>query len=96
MADKELFINATRLVEVDGNANIPTVLHYSSSGGVLFGSAALAAAKGRYQLNEAFKIDLGNIDPTSGQRAKICSGLNLRFSTSRSSGVETVVTRKQY
>lgn len=59
MADKELFINAIRLIDIDGNTNIPTVLHYSTTGTALFGSAALAAGSGRYQLNEGIKIDLG-------------------------------------
>ena len=62
--EKDFFINAVQMVEVEGSANIPTALFYSRSRTVLFGSAALAEAEPE-QLNEDFKIDLGYIDPDS-------------------------------
>jgi hypothetical protein len=65
MEQKEFFINAVELIDVDGSRNIPTVLYYHKGKPVLVGSAALAAAKNRFELNEDFKVDLGFIDPTS-------------------------------
>lgn len=65
MKKKEFLINAVRMVEVEGSANIPTSLLYAGKGKVLIGSAAIAAAQNRRQINEDFKIDLGNIDPSS-------------------------------
>ncbi|MDQ3817487.1 MAG: molecular chaperone [Acidobacteriota bacterium] len=66
MRKKEFLINAVRMVEVDGSNNIPTALFYAGKGRTLIGSAAIAATtKSRHHLNEDFKIDLGNIDPTS-------------------------------
>jgi hypothetical protein len=71
MRKKEFLINAVRMVEVDGSANIPTSLFYSNKGKVLIGSAAIAAAKHRRQINEDFKIDLGNIDPKSPSQKRL-------------------------
>lgn len=66
MSKKEFFINAVRMIDVDGSTNIPTVLFYAPDRQVHIGSSALAAAKSRrHEINEDFKIDLGNIDPTS-------------------------------
>jgi len=61
---KEYFINAVQMVEVDGSTNVPTVLFYDRSGRILVGSAALAEGRAE-DLNEDFKVDLGNIDPES-------------------------------
>ncbi len=65
MADKAFLIRALRLIEIDDNTNVPTVLYYPSGSQVLIGSAALAAADAHDLLNEDFKVDLGNINPTS-------------------------------
>ncbi|MBZ5565302.1 MAG: molecular chaperone [Acidobacteriia bacterium] len=62
--EKDFFINAVQMVEVEGTTNIPTVLLYRRGAGVLIGSAALAAETPD-QLNEDFKVDLGNINPES-------------------------------
>lgn len=64
MRKREFLINAVRMVEVEGSPNIPTSLHYVGKGKMLIGSAAVAAAQRRNQINEDFKIDLGNIDPS--------------------------------
>jgi hypothetical protein len=66
MTNKAFFIRALRLIDVDDNTNIPTVLYYDPGSRVLIGSAALAAAADKHELlNEDFKVDLGNINPTS-------------------------------
>lgn len=70
MRKREFLINAVRMVEVDGSTNIPTNLFYAGKGKVLIGSAAIAAANTRRQLNEDFKIDLGNIDPSSSTQRR--------------------------
>ena len=65
MEKKEFFINAINMIDIEGNANIPTVLYYQDKGPPLIGSAALAAAESRLDINEDFKIDIGFIEPTS-------------------------------
>ena len=62
MASKELFINSLQMIPVDGSVNVPTVLLYRRDAPPLFGSSAVAAAKKREELNEDFKIDLGNVE----------------------------------
>jgi hypothetical protein len=68
MRKKEFLINAVRMVEVEGSPNVPTSLHYTGKGRLLIGSAAIAAAERRNQINEDFKIDLGNIEPGSAPK----------------------------
>lgn len=63
MSKKEFFINAIPMIDVEGSTNIPTVLHYGPGDEVRIGSEAFAAAKSRHELNEDFKLDLGNLDP---------------------------------
>ena len=65
MEKKEFFFNAVELIDVDGSKNIPTILFYQKGEPVLIGSAALAVANNRFEINEDFKIDLGFIEPTS-------------------------------
>src|SRR5229473_1749173 len=66
MADKSFLIRALRLIEIEDNTNVPTVLYYPPGSQVLIGSAALGAATDAHDLlNEDFKVDLGNINPTS-------------------------------
>lgn len=66
MAKKDFFINSVELVDVQGSTNIPTLLFYESGKrNPLFGSDAIAAAKFRAELNEDFKVDLGNFKPGS-------------------------------
>lgn len=61
MSDKGLLINAIGLVDIHGSTNIPTVLYYRKNGPVAIGSEALGLKQSRRELNEDFKIDLGNI-----------------------------------
>lgn len=61
MSDKGLLINAIGLVDIQGSTNIPTVLYYRKNGPVAIGSEALGLKQSRRELNEDFKIDLGNI-----------------------------------
>lgn len=78
MEKKEFFINAIRMTEVEGSTNIPTVLFYPTGGPELIGSAALATARSRHDINQDFKIDLGNIEPGSSEPKrtfKTASGL---------------------
>jgi hypothetical protein len=63
--EKEFFIHAVQMVEVEGSANIRTVLLYRPGNKVLIGSAAIEEADSPDQLNEDFKVDLGEIDPES-------------------------------
>lgn len=63
MAEKELFINAVQMVEVDGSWNIPTALLYKPDGRVVVGDAALAEGSDLKLINEDFKIDLGRYAP---------------------------------
>jgi hypothetical protein len=70
MSKKDFFINAVRMIDVDGSANIPTVLFYGPKGSIYIGSSALARAKNLKEINAEFKIDLGNIDPTSATPPK--------------------------
>jgi hypothetical protein len=64
--DKGFLIRALRLIDIDDNTNIPTVLYYPSGSGPLIGAAALTAATESHKpLNEDFKVDLGNINPRS-------------------------------
>ncbi len=63
MSDKGLLVNAIDLVEIDGNANIPTVLYYRQGQPSAIGSDALSLKHNRRELNEDFKIDLGNSKP---------------------------------
>ncbi len=66
MRKKELFINAIRMIDVDGNSNIPTVLYYEPGKRVLIGSEALAKTTNTNGiLNKNFKISLGLTDPKS-------------------------------
>lgn len=69
MSDKGLLINAIDLVEIDQSTNIPTVLLYRKGQTPVIGSEALALKQERRDLNEDFKVDLGNTRPgTSGPR----------------------------
>jgi molecular chaperone DnaK (HSP70) len=69
MSDRGLLINAIGLVDAHGGTNIPTVLYYRKDQSPAFGSEALGLKRNRRELNEDFKIDLGNIKPgTTGAR----------------------------
>ncbi|GAB6267995.1 MAG: hypothetical protein STSR0002_07360 [Smithella sp.] len=71
MVQKELFINAVNLIDVDGRKNIPTVLLYKSDKEILIGALAIEDSEERHQLlNEDFKVDLGNCKPGSSSETK--------------------------
>jgi len=63
LSDKGLLVNAIDLVEVDGSTNIPTVLYYRKGKAPAIGGEALSLTQARRELNEDFKIDLGNAKP---------------------------------
>ena len=62
MKNRDFFINAIKMINVDGGNNIPSVLYYDSNKKVYVGSSALAMAPERHLINEDFKVELGNID----------------------------------
>lgn len=64
MAEKELFIHAVQMVEVDGSWNIPTAVLYQANGATLIGNSALAEGEDAKLVNEDFKIDLGRYAPS--------------------------------
>lgn len=65
MVEKDFFISTVRLIDVDGATNIPTVLYYQRGKSPVFGYSALSEESARFKVNEDFKVDIGNIDPTS-------------------------------
>jgi len=68
---KELFINAVNLIDVDGRKNIPTVLFYKSEKEIVIGAPAIELSEESHQLlNEDFKVDLGNCKPGSSAESK--------------------------
>ena len=68
MSDKGLLINAIDLVEIEGSTNVATALYYKKGSPPAIGSEALALQQTRRELNEDFKIDLGNSKPGVGDR----------------------------
>ncbi len=75
MAQSEFFINAVELIDFQGSTNIPSVLRYERDGrDPLFGSEAKSKARNRDEINEDFKVDLGNTKPgTTGAKQFQCS-----------------------
>ena len=72
---REYFINAVQLVELDGARNIPTAVLYAPDGRQLVGSPAVASATNQsLLLNDNFKVDLGNFDPTTTKRSRFPCG----------------------
>jgi hypothetical protein len=63
---KEFFINSVELIDVSSSTNIPTVLLYRPSRSPVIGSEAFSQAGDRDEINEDFKVDLGNQKPGSG------------------------------
>ena len=55
---KELFINALQMIEIDERVNIPTTVLYTKSGNSV-GYQAIEAASDVTELNENFKLNLG-------------------------------------
>ena len=78
MAEKELFIHAVQMVEVDGSWNIPTAVLYEKDGSVLVGNAALAASADYKLVNEDFKIDLGRYAPAQQVKRQFATATGQR------------------
>ena len=79
MDQKEFFINAIELVDVHGGTNIPTVVYYRQRNEPSVGNEALSLARDREDLNEDFKVDLGNQKPGSlSVRRFYCADKNER------------------
>lgn len=76
--EKGYFISAIDLVDVGGGKNVPTVLWYRGEHDVLIGESARSDVAPGQILNEDFKVELGNADPTSAsairRRFLIASG----------------------
>lgn len=74
MADKrELFIHTPKMVDIDGRTNIPTVLLYEGNKHYIGQLALDKGCSSPDLLNEDFKIELGNQDPTK-RRFETASG----------------------
>src|SRR5947209_7231798 len=79
MDEKDFFITAIPMIELQGSTHIPTVVYYEKSRRALIGYDAKAESEttGRRTLNEDFKIDIGKEDPTpskSKRRFRTASG----------------------
>lgn len=59
---KELFIGSSKLVEFDGKTSIPTCIHFGKNK-IINGYPALIAANSPDEINDNFKIQIGNISP---------------------------------
>jgi hypothetical protein len=68
LSDKGLLINTIDLVEIGAGTNVPTVLFYRKGRPPAIGSEALVLKQDRRELNEDFKVDLGNSKPGTGER----------------------------
>ncbi len=64
MAEKEFFIQAVQMVDVDGSWNIPTAVLYEGDR-ALIGNAALTTSSDLKFVNEEFKMDLGRYTPAN-------------------------------
>lgn len=65
MGQKEFFINTIELVDVHGGTNVPTSLLYRSGKQPCIGAEALSLTRDRDEVNEDFKVDIGNQKPGS-------------------------------
>jgi len=72
MADKELFINSVKQIQIAESSIIPTVLYYSSSGPIV-GRDAFDACEEETLLREDFKVELGSNDPGKLSQLKASS-----------------------
>ncbi len=75
-AETGYFITSIPMVEIQESTFIPSVLFYQDAQKPLIGFEAKAASElsGRDFLNEDFKIDLGNEDPTSSNKRQFKTG----------------------
>ena len=65
MGQKEFFINTIELVDIHGGTNIPTSLLYRPGKQLCIGAEALSLTRDRDEVNEDFKVDIGNQKPGS-------------------------------
>lgn len=65
MQKTDFFINAVKMVEIDGGINVPTAVVYPTAGEPLIGAAALASGQERHDIHVDFKVELGTIEPGS-------------------------------
>lgn len=63
MHTRDFFINAVRMISLDGSTNLPTALAYSPSGDLLFGASALNAPRNNFDVHLDFKVEVGTIEP---------------------------------
>ena len=78
------FINAVTLIDLEGATNVPTAVLYHPDGTQLVGSHALASAQNASMLlNDNFKVDVGNFDPTASQRTKFPCADGVRRSSAQ-------------
>jgi hypothetical protein len=78
MAQQEFFINSIELIDIHGSTNIPTTLTYRRGSPPSIGNEALSLAGDRDDVNEDFKVDLGNQRPgtTDVRRFRCADGKN--------------------
>lgn len=60
---RELFIHALKMVEVEERTNVPSVVLFREGGAVLIGYQAIDEAADKTQINENFKLNLGQVAP---------------------------------
>lgn len=70
MSSYELIVHSTPMVEVEGETSIPTVLSYTGGRCIIGHDALESVKKSPAILNEDFKLDLGNYDPSASRRKR--------------------------
>lgn len=70
MASREYFINAIQLLSLNGSKNVPTAVLYHRAGEPLIGSEAIAQSNSDEVLNEDFKVELGNVNPSTSMQSR--------------------------
>ncbi|MGC1421037.1 MAG: hypothetical protein WA354_03265 [Terracidiphilus sp.] len=80
MAESELIVHALPMVELNGATNIPTVVTYSKSRTIIGQEAQALSREDNSILNEDFKIDLGNYEPTAVKRKRFATSLSVEKS----------------
>jgi len=70
---KQIFINAIKLVEIDGQTILPTAVSYAGRKAVI-GKDALIADNTSNVVHDNFKLALGGIDPRTREREQVSIG----------------------
>lgn len=69
--EKDIFINSSvKSIEIDGSTTIPTILYYKKYNDIKIGSKAILHSHNRLEINEDFKVDIGNIDAKTSHKYK--------------------------